>query len=121
MIPTDRLEVPYRHVRLAIMPELLVSRNGIIKERKAEAEKNGQVFFDGPNTRLISWRSSPKDSDRVEHARDFARTGRLVRLRRSQREADSNRPGILYEYHVGLSDGDVSKSRLSNILDTPSP
>lgn len=129
LIPVDRLEVSYKDVPLVLPPELRQLRDQIVQERIATASSDGHIFFDGPNTRLMGWRVSPRDDDRVGREEsilyltlgpvgwyDFEGLNGAFRA-----HPESRGPEHLYEYYVGLSsllsDGRVERSKLSNIMD----
>jgi hypothetical protein len=128
-LPWSRVVVSYVHAPLDLPPTLIPVRDQAIKKRREAAIAKGQVFFDGPNTRLLRWRASPRD--------DYGSARELVFLELTLAPVgwydfeglnDAFRetlPSIGYvsafESFIGLSalvsDGDVSKAQLSNILD----
>lgn len=129
LIPLDRLRLTYTDTPLTVPPELQADCDRVVRERLAAASTDGTIFFNGPNTRLLSWRMSPSDGhqvgreDNVLHLRlgpvgwyDFEGLNGAFRA-----HPHDERPEHLYDYYVGLSslvsDGSVQHSKLSNILD----
>lgn len=47
--------------------EFLAERMEVIRRLKERADKQGAMFFDGPNTRLIDYRVSPRNSTEQKH------------------------------------------------------
>ncbi len=124
----DRVRVEYEHVPLAIPPELAQARDRTIEAKKKRAEAIGQVFFDGPNTRLLDFRASPVDeTSALEVPALTLRLGPVgwydyEGLDEAFRETQGDSPPLhVYRYYLKLDalirDGDVSGSRLSNIMD----
>lgn len=129
VISVDRLEVAYTNEPLVLPPELRAARDSVVREQSAVADANGRIFFDGPNTRLITWRLSPRDDEGVGRELDvlhltlgpvgwydFEGLNGAFRA-----NPETVGPEQMYEYYVGLSfllsSGGVEKSKLSNILD----
>jgi hypothetical protein len=129
LIPMDRFEVSYVHTPLTIAPELRTARDDEVRRRLARANSGGKIFFDGPNTRLMQWRLSPREDPLVGREEnvlkvdlgpvgwhDFEGLNGAFRARAKIEGLET-----LYEYYVGISsilrDGSVAESRLSNILD----
>lgn len=48
-------------------PDILVIKDKVVKILQKRAEKNGAMFFDGPNTRLIDYRVTPVDETEQKH------------------------------------------------------
>lgn len=129
LIPATGLQVAYDATPFKIPPELRKTRDDVVQQKLSAASSTGQIYFDGPNTRLLRWRISPKDDTQVAREAntlevhlgpvswyDFEGLNGAFRA-----QPDAARPEQLYEYYVGLAsllqNGDVAASRLSNILD----
>jgi len=128
VISVQRLKLDYRHVPFEVPDELRPRRDREVARRVQEAREAGKLYFDGPNTRLLNWRISPSDGDRVglEESVLELTLGPIGwydfdALNGIFEEAVEHPPIEFYEYYVGLThlvtDGRVERSKLSNILD----
>jgi hypothetical protein len=128
-VPWSRVEVNYVNVPVPQHPELLLYRKEAIERRRRQAEQNEQIFFNGPNARLVAWRASPRDHIGAARELNFLElTIGPVGWYDYEGLNDAFReiiPAIgserTYEALIGTAalvrDGDPSKSVLSNILD----
>jgi len=129
-LPEKRIDVRYTHLEFRPPDPMLDQMKKVINSRKADAIGRGAIFFNGPNTRLTSWRASARDGHgSAAESRflelhlapigwyDYEGLNEAVRKELSGGETER-----AYEYYVGLSklirNGDVSAGKLSNILDT---
>lgn len=123
-----RVGVEYTHDVFETPPELVASKERVLESKKMEAASRGRVFFNGPNVRLASFRVSPIDeSSAPETPYLTLHLGPIgwydyEGLNEAFREQLGNSPPVeSYQYFVGIRelvrDGDVSRSKLSNILD----
>lgn len=127
-IREDMLHVEYSRSPLKIDYELLKVAEEHIEKKEKEAVEKGQTFFNGPCTRLIGWRASPKSGpgaagERKELSLDlgpvswFEYEGLNGRMRDHSLHLTRKRA----EYYIGLSsllrEGSITGSRLSNVMD----
>jgi hypothetical protein len=128
-VTLHRMTVTYSHTELVVPPEISAQRDAIIQRRRRDAEENGSIFFNGPNTRLIDWRANASEAAGV------AREKTCIELRlgpvgwydyeylNDAFRGELNQAGLerVYEYYLKASDmlrdGSVRGSKLSNILD----
>jgi len=103
-------------------PEILVTRAAILDQLKREAKEHGRMFFDGPHTRLVDFRVTPRDATEQKHLEltlgpvdwyDYAVANEVFAqtLRKTQ-VSDLGRFIDLAE----VSDGRIKNVKLSNLL-----
>lgn len=61
-VHTDGTTEPYR-----LPDEFLATREQVVPRLRAHADSHGQMFFDGPNTRLVSYTATPRDATEDKH------------------------------------------------------
>ncbi|MGW6060444.1 toll/interleukin-1 receptor domain-containing protein [Streptomyces sp. NPDC055189] len=124
----DRVRVEFDNAPMKTPPELAQAKERAIEDRKQRAQETGQVFFDGPNVRLRSFRASPVDeTSALEVPTLTLQLGPVgwydyEGLNEAFREENGDSPPLgVYDHYLKLDalirDGDVSGSRLSNIMD----
>ena len=125
----DRVSLSYSHNSIVPDPVLRDRREEILSERMRVAEENGRILFDGPNTRLISWRATVSERHGVAREQPemtlcLGPVGWFEYEYLNEAFADElEKEGVrnVYNHYIALEellrDGSVKNSKLSNILD----
>jgi hypothetical protein len=124
-----RVELHYQNEPFEYSQLLFAKKEEIIKVKTKNAQDKGAEFFNGPNTRLLKWRATPRDGIKValEQKSLELTLGPIgwydyVVLNETSKEKLKGAPVEEYEYYIGLSDiisnKSVGKCRLSNLFDT---
>ena len=59
--------IPHKDARYALPGNLLLIKEEIINHLMEETRRRGAMFFDGPNTRLIDYQTTPVDKTEQKH------------------------------------------------------
>lgn len=59
--------IPHQDAQYKLPGKLLLNREEIISRLTEKAEQKGELFFDGPNTRLIDYHTTPVDKTEQKH------------------------------------------------------
>lgn len=118
-----RMHVDPRPYRMP--PEFQLERDAVLRQLEEDARRNGQMFYDGPHTRLVAFRATPIDPGERKHLEltvgplgwyDYSVLNELL-----GRQWPARRVSELTRY-VDLDQiahhGNIRNVKLSNLLDT---
>lgn len=128
VVPVTSLNLSYDPTAFEVLPEFQASCLEAIEAAKLRAEQGNKLFFNGPNARLVSFAIQVPNDDNcgredvsvrlnLSPVAYFDSIGLNAALRQRVKDMSLEE----YDYLTGLkaivSSGDITKSKLTNILD----